>query len=161
MPSFDVVSTIDLQEVDNAVNQVKKEITTRYDFKGAKSSIEYDKEKITILADDNMKLKAIQEILAQKLVKRGIGLRSLEYKEPEKASGDALRQLVILKQGISTDDGRKIVKLIKDQKLKKVQGQIQQDQVRISAPKKDDLQKVISLLKAEIDLELQFVNFRD
>lgn len=162
MPTFDVVSTVDLQEVDNAVNQARKELNTRYDLKNSKSSIEQDKESITIEAEDSMKLKALSEILDQKIVKRGISVRSLDYKEAEKASGDAIRQKIVIKQGISTDDGKKIVKLIKDQKLKKVQAQIQGDQLRISGPKKDDLQAVMELLRTEVtDLDLQFINFRD
>lgn len=161
MPSFDIVSTVNMQEVDNAVNQARKEISTRYDFKDSKSRIDFDKENLTLLADDNMKLRSITEILNQKLAKRGIGLRSLDYQEPEKAGGDMLRQQVVIKQGISTEDARKIVKLIKDASLKKVQAQIQQDQVRVSGPKRDDLQQVIKLVKEKVDLELQFINYRD
>ncbi len=161
MPSFDVVSRVDMQEVDNAVNQARKEIATRYDFRSGKSEIQFDKKAITLIAEDKMRLEAMVEILNQKMVKRGIGIRSLEYKDPEGASGMMLRQSVELKQGISTDDGRKIVKTIKDAKLKKIQAQIQDDQVRVTAPKRDDLQEAIKLLKAEIELELQFVNFKD
>lgn len=161
MPSFDVVSKVDMQEVDNAVNQAIKELANRYDFKNSKSKIEFDKKSITILADDNMKLKAIHEILNTKIAKRGIGVRALDYKEPDTALGGALRQKVEIKQGISQDDGKKIVKTIKDAGLKKVQAQIQQDQVRVTGPKRDDLQEAIALLKKEIDLELQFVNFKD
>lgn len=161
MPSFDVVSRVDMQEVDNAVNQARKEIATRYDFRSGKSEIQFDKKAITLIAEDKMRLEAMVEILNQKMVKRGIGIRSLDYKEPEGASGMMLRQTVELKQGISTDDGRKIVKTIKDAKLKKIQAQIQDDQVRVTAPKRDDLQEAIKLLKAEIELELQFVNFKD
>ena len=161
MPSFDVVSQVDMQEVDNAVNQAKKEIDTRYDFKNSQSKIEHDDSSITLLADDKMKLKALSDILNQKMTKRGVGVRSLEYKAPEEAMGGALRQKVEIKQGISTEDGKKIVKLIKDQKLKKVQASIQQDQVRVTGPKRDALQDVIQLLKDNVKLELQFVNFRD
>ncbi len=162
MPTFDVVSTVDMQEVDNAVNQARKELNTRYDFRNSKSKIDWEKEEITIHADDEMKLKAITEILNQKMTKRGISPRSLDYKESEKASGDAVRQKVIIKQGISTDDGRKIVKLIKELGIKKVQAQIQDEQVRVSGPKRDDLQAVIQMLKEKVTtLDLQFVNFRD
>ncbi|MCC6220188.1 MAG: YajQ family cyclic di-GMP-binding protein [Deltaproteobacteria bacterium] len=163
MPSFDVVSEVDMQEVDNAVNQAKKELENRYDFRNSKSSIELDKTSgITIAADDDMKLKAIKEILNQKATKRGISVRSLDYQEPEKASSGSVRQLVKIRRGISQDDARKIVKLIKDEKLKKVQAQIQQEQVRVIGPKKDDLQEVIALLREKIDsLDLQFVNFKD
>lgn len=161
MPSFDVVSQINLQEVDNAVNQALKEIEHRYDFKNSKSTIEYDKKNITLLADDDMKLKALKQILSEKMAKRGVGLRSLDFKTPESGAGNSLRQKVDLKQGISQDDGRMIVKLIKEQGLKKVQAQIQQDQVRVLGPKKDDLQAVMTLLREKVELELQFVNFKD
>ena len=161
MPSFDVVSKVDMQEVDNAVNHTRKEIENRYDFRGSKSKLELDKESITITADDDMKLKAMQEILSQKCVKRGVGVRSLDFKEPEKAGGMMVRQKVMIKQGISQDDGRLIVKTIKDAGLKKIQAQIQQDQVRVTGPKRDDLQAVIQLLKENIKLDLQFVNFKD
>ncbi len=161
MPSFDVVSRIDMQEVDNALNQAKKEIGTRYDFRGTKCEIEFKDEKIILHADDKLKLSAMTEILNQKMVKRGVGVRSLDYKEVESASGGTLRQNIELKQGISTDDAKKISKLIKDKNLKKVSAQIQGDQVRVNGPKRDDLQAVIAILKAEVDLELQFVNFKD
>lgn len=161
MPAFDIVSKIDLQEVDNAVNQAKKEIATRYDFRNSKSTIEFVDEAIQLFADDSMKLRAMNEILTQKLAKRGLGVRAFDFKEPEQASGEALRQKVELRQGISGDDARKIVKLIKEAKLKKIQAQIQGDQVRVTAPKRDDLQGAIQLVKENIKLELQFVNFRD
>ena len=161
MPSFDVVSNVNMQEVDNAVNQTIKEIQTRYDFKGSKCEVQWDKTSITLLADDKMKLSAMQEMLKQKIAKRGIGLRALDFADPEDASGGSLRQKISIKQGISQDDGKKIVKLIKEEGLKKVQAQIQGDQLRVSGPKRDDLQAVISILKQKVDLELQFVNFRD
>jgi len=161
MPSFDVVSRVDMQEVENAVNQAKKEIVNRYDFRNSKSSIELDKEAITLLADDDMKLKAMQEILSQKVAKRGVGVRALDFKEPEKAAGMMLRQKIMIKQGISQDDAKSIVKLIKDAGLKKIQAQIQQDQVRVTGAKRDDLQEVIKLLREQVKLELQFVNMKD
>ena len=161
MPSFDAVSKVDMQEVDNAVNQVRKEIGTRYDFRGTKCSIELDKTGITLLADDKMKLQAMTDILNQKMVKRGVGTRALDFKEIESAMGESLRQRIDIKQGISTDDARKLVKLIKDQGLKKVTAQIQGDQVRVNGPKRDDLQNVIAILKQDGNLELQFVNFKD
>lgn len=161
MPSFDAVSRVDMQEVDNAINQARKEIANRYDFRNSKSEITLEKENITLVADDRMKLQAMTDILNQKMTKRGVGVRSLDYKEPEEAGGSTVKQLVLIKQGISTEDGRTIVKLIKEQGFKKVQAQIQQDQVRVTGPKKDDLQTVIALLKREIKLELQFVNFKD
>ena len=161
MPSFDVVSRVNMQEVDNAVNQVKKEIGHRYDFRNSKSTIELDDTSITILADDNMKLSAMRDILSEKMAKRGVGLRSLDFAEPEAASLGFVRQKITIKQGISTDDGKKIVKLIKDANVKKVQAQIQQDQVRVTGQKRDDLQAVIRMLKESVELELQFVNFKD
>jgi cyclic-di-GMP-binding protein len=161
MPSFDIVSRVDMQEVDNAVNQALKEIRNRYDFRSSKSTIEFDKKSITLLADDTMKLKALRDTLSEKIAKRGVGVRALDFKDPEEASGSMLRQKIEIKQGISTDDGRTIVKLIKDANLKKVQAQIQQEQVRVTGPKRDDLQSVIALVKANTQLELQFVNFKD
>lgn len=163
MPSFDVVSEVDLQEVDNAINQASKEIDTRFDFRGLNCKIEFDKLKktLTLIASDKMKLQAMTEILNQKMAKRGIGVRSLNYKDPEDASHGALRQTVEIKQGISTDDARELVKIIKAHNLKKVQAQIQGEQVRVTGPKRDDLQNVIAIIKKEVDLELQFTNFRD
>ncbi len=162
MPSFDVVSKVDMQEILNGVNNTKKELESRYDFRGSKSTVELEKDHILINADDEMKLNAIKDILCQKIAKRGIGLKALDLSTPvEKASGMSLRQKITIKQGISQDDGKIIVKAIKDAGLKKVQTQIQQDQVRVTGQKKDELQEVIALLKETIRLELQFVNFKD
>jgi hypothetical protein len=161
MPSFDVVSRVDMQEVDNAVNQAKRELEHRYDFRGSKSKIEFDRQCITLSADDDMKLKAMKEILNQKMVKRDIGLKSLVYKEPEQAAGTMLRQKIEITQGIDTDNAKLIAKKIKDLKLKKVQAQIQGEQVRVSGPKKDVLQEIMQTLDSEINLELQYVNFKD
>lgn len=167
MPSFDVVSQVDLQEIDNAINQAKKEIDNRYDFKGSLAELEPDianktGKKITIKAADKMKLEAMAEILRQKMSKRGISPKALKFEEAEKASGDTLRQIVIIQEGVSTEQGKKIVKIIKDQNLKKIQAQIQGEQVRVTGPKRDDLQVVIALLKEKVDdMALQFVNFRD
>jgi uncharacterized protein YajQ (UPF0234 family) len=162
MPSFDVVSQVDLQEIDNAMNQAKKEIANRYDFKGHLAEIDIEDKKITIKASDKMKLEAITEILRQKMSKRGISPKALKFEEAEKATGDSLRQVVIVQEGISTEQGKKIVKLIKDQNLKKIQAQIQGEQVRITGPKRDDLQAVIAILKEKVDdMSLQYVNFRD
>ncbi|MDD2942728.1 MAG: DUF520 family protein, partial [bacterium] len=126
-----------------------------------KCGIELEKESLTLTADDKMKLSAVVDILKQKVVKRGVGVRALDFKDPEDASLGSLRQKVLIRQGISQDDGKKIVKIIKDAKLPKIQAQIQQDQVRVTGPKKDSLQEVIALLKDKIELELQFVNFKD
>lgn len=161
MPSFDVVSKVDMQEVDNAVNQVRKEISTRYDFRNSKSSVEFDKESIVINADDKMKLNAITDMLNQKMVKRGVGVRALDYQEEEQAMGGSIRQKVLIKQGISTEDGKKITKMIKELGMKKVSAQIQQEQVRVNGPSRDDLQTIIAAIKSSIELELQFVNFKD
>ena len=162
MPSFDVVSRVDMQEVDNAVNQVKRELENRYDFRGSKSAVTLEGEVITILADDNMKLKAMTEILNQKMTKRGISVRSLDYKPIEEASFGAIRQKVAIKQGIATDDAKALVKKIKDANLKKVQASIQGDELRVTGPKRDDLQAAIQFLKTNVtNLDLQFVNFRD
>ena len=151
MPAFDVVSKVDMQEVDNAVNQAIKEIETRYDFRGSRSEIQWDKTNIVIIAEDKMKLSAMQEILKQKAAKRGIGLRALEFKDPEDAFGGSLRQQVDLKQGISQDDAKKISKLIRDEGPKKIQAQIQGDQLRVTGAKRDDLQQVIAYLEARRD----------
>jgi uncharacterized protein YajQ (UPF0234 family) len=160
--SFDIVSEINWQEIDNAVNQSRKEILQRYDFKGSKSSIDYSqKDKtMTILADDDYKLKAVVDILQNKFVKRSIPLKAMKYKTPEQASGGALRQVIEVQQGISKDNCKLIVKIIKDSKIK-VQAAIQDEQVRVSGRNKDDLQSAIALVKgAELDFAVQFVNYR-
>lgn len=163
MPSFDVVSEVDMQEVDNALNQARKEIETRYDFKGSKSEIKHEKDKgIVLVADDTMKLKSLNDIINQKFAKRGISPKSLDAKEAENASGNMLRQIISLKQGIKTEDAKRIVKSLKDSGIKKVQAQIQGEQVRVTGPKKDDLQAAMKIIKENIsDLDLQFTNFRD
>ena len=161
MPSFDVVSTIEMHEVNNGLDQVRREIGTRYDFKGSKSSVELKEGFIEVIADDEMKLSAVQDMLRQRLAKRGISLKSLEFDEAKKAGGDTIRQEVKLKDSLSSDDLKRLNKLVKAAKLK-VTCQIQQDQLRVTGKKRDDLQNVISLLKEQVeDLDLQFVNFRD
>jgi uncharacterized protein YajQ (UPF0234 family) len=160
--SFDIVSEINWQEIDNAVNQARKEISQRYDFKGSKSTIDYSqKEKtITILADDDFKLKAVIDILQNKFVKRSIPLKAMKFKHKEEASGSMVRQVIDVQQGISKDNARLIVKMIKDSKLK-VQAAIQDDQIRVSSRDKDLLQKTIALVKnAELDFAVQFTNYR-
>lgn len=160
--SFDIVSEINWQEIDNAVNQARKEISQRYDFKGSKSTIDYSqKEKtITILADDDFKLKAVIDILQNKFVKRSIPLKAMKFKQKEEASGSMVRQVIDVQQGISKDNARLIVKMIKDSKLK-VQAAIQDDQIRVSSRDKDLLQKTIALVKnAELDFAVQFTNYR-
>jgi cyclic-di-GMP-binding protein len=161
MPSFDVVSKTDMQEVDNAVNQVKKEIGTRYDFRGTDSAVELTPEGITLRSADKEHLNAIYKVLMEKFVKRGVSLRSLDPQELIPGAKQSVRQLIVIKQGISTEKGKELVKLIKDAKLK-VQAQIQDEQVRVTGKNKDDLQACIRLLRgADVGLDLQFNNFRD
>ncbi|KYZ76914.1 YajQ family cyclic di-GMP-binding protein [Anaerosporomusa subterranea] len=158
--SFDVVSEVDLQEVDNAVNQTGKEIAQRFDFRNSKSSLTLEGDKITILADDDFKLKSVIDILQTKVMKRGIGLKNLDYGKIESASHGTVRQIVTIKKGISKEIAKDVVALIKGTKLK-VQAQIMDDQVRISAKNKDDLQAVIGCLRQnDFPVELQFVNYR-
>ena len=161
MPSFDIVSKTDLAEVDNAVQGVAREIGTRFDFKGSKCTIERKEALITILADDDMKLRQMQELLKGYVVRRKLDATALEFKEPQKASGNALRQEVVIKQGIDQTVGKRIVKEIKDSKMK-VQVSIQGDELRVSGKKKDDLQDTIAFVRGlNIEQPLQFVNFRD
>lgn len=161
MPSFDVVSEVDRQEVDNAVNQARKEVAQRYDLKSANAEIELEKDEIRIAASDEYTVKVVVDVLQTKFVRRGISLKALSYAEIEPAGGGRAKQKITVQQGIQTDKAREIVKLIKDAKLK-VQVQIQNDQVRVSGKKRDDLQQVIQLLKQhDFDLPLQFSNFRE
>ncbi len=161
MPSFDIVSRTDLAEVDNAVQGAGREITTRYDFKGSNCSFERTDEKITLKADNDYKLKQMQELLRGYMARRKVEVSALEFGKPEKASGDSLRQVVIVKQGIERELAQKIVKEIKGAKTK-VQAAIQGDELRVSGKKRDDLQATIDLIKGlKIDQPLQYVNFRD
>ena len=158
--SFDVVSIVNMQEVDNAINQTNKEIKQRYDFKKSKSEVSVEEEHIKIIADDDFKLKSVIDILETKLVGRKVPIRNLEYGKVEEASGGTVRQLVKLKQGIESETSRKMVKDIKGLKLK-VQAQIMDDQVRVSGKNRDDLQAVIGFLKEnDYKLALQFINYR-
>jgi len=162
MPSFDVVSTFDMQEVDNAVNTVKRDISTRYDLKGTQAKIDLNKtdKNITIVADNEMHLTAIKDMLENRSVSRKISLKTFEYKEEENSSGMTMRQQVNLKEGISKENATKINKMIKSMKIK-VQSQIQGDQLRVTGKKIDDLQSVISALnKSDIDIPLNFVNMK-
>lgn len=161
MPSFDVVSEVNMQEVRNAVDQAQKEIAQRYDFKGSKSTIELEAEAITIVGDDKMRLESLQEIIRQRLAKRSVSLKSVEFGDPVDASGNTLRQVITIKQGLKQDDLKKINKLLKETKLK-ISSQIQGDQLRVTGKKRDDLQDAIQFLKTSVkDLELQFINFRE
>lgn len=158
--SFDIVSKLDIQELNNAINQAEKEIATRFDFKGSKSSITLEKEELVVLSDDDFKLQNVLDILQSKMAKRGISLKNLEYGKVEPASSGTVRQRIKVKQGIDQDNAKKINVLIRDSKLK-VKSQIQGDQIRVTGKNKDDLQQVIGLLrKADLPLELQFINFR-
>jgi uncharacterized protein YajQ (UPF0234 family) len=160
--SFDIVSEVNLQEVDNAVNQARKEIGQRYDFKGSKSSIELSqKEKtVTVTSDDEFKLKSVVDVLQEKLIKRGVALKALMYSTPEPSAGGTMRQVITLQVGIDKDNAKRIVKMIKDTKLK-VQAQIMDDQVRVTGKNKDDLQSIIAMLrKADLPFAVQFTNYR-
>ena len=162
--SFDVTSSVDLQEVDNAVNQAKKELAQRYDFKGSKSSIELKRAEnlIEILADDNFKMEAVWDILQTRLVRRNVPIKNLTPSEVEPIAGGLVKRTVTLKQGIDSDAAREIVKFLKDQKFKKVQANIQGDQLRVSSPSKDELQGAIRLLRGhDFGVELQFGNYRE
>jgi uncharacterized protein YajQ (UPF0234 family) len=160
MPSFDTVSEVELPEITNAVDQANREVSTRYDFKGSCAKVEQSENLVTVFADSEFQLDQVKDILHNKLAKRGIDLRSLETGKVE-VSNNQTRQVLTVRQGISQDIAREIVKLVKDAKLK-VQVSIQGDKVRVSGKKRDDLQDVIALLRgAAIDLPLQFVNFRD
>ena len=160
MPSFDIVSEVDLQEVRNAVDQANREVGTRFDFKGVDAKFEQSDADIKLTADNEFQLNQMMDILRQKLVKRKVDITSMDIKEPETNLNSA-RQLVIIKQGIDSDTARKMVKAIKGSKIK-VQAQIQQDQIRVSGKKRDDLQQVIAFLReADYGLPLQFINFRD
>ena len=161
MPSFDIVSQVNQQEVKNALEQANKEIANRYDFKGSDARIELKELELTVFADDDFKLGQVMDVLRGRLAKRGVDARSLEPGTVEKISGDKVKQPVKVKSGIEQEKAKSIVKLIKDQKLK-VAGSIQGDAVRVSGAKKDDLQAAIQLVRSSVtDLPLQFINFRD
>jgi cyclic-di-GMP-binding protein len=163
MQSFDVTSGCDLQEVDNAVNQARKEIGQRFDFKGLKVGIDFRRADnlLVLTAPEEMHLKAMWEVLLGKMTRRGVPTRNLKTGAVERAPGGTVKMDVTLQQGIASDTARAIVKLIKDQKLRRVQAAIQADQVRVSSPSRDELQEVIRLLKEEdFGIELQFGNFR-
>jgi Uncharacterized protein conserved in bacteria len=158
--SFDIVSEVDMQEVDNAINQASKEISQRFDFRGSKSSIELSDDEIKVLSDDEYKLKSVIDIIQAKVVKRGISLKNLEYGKIEPAAQGSVRQIVTIKKGISKEKGKDVIAAIKASKLK-VQAQIMDDQVRVSGKNKDDLQAIISYLRqSDFGIELQFINFR-
>jgi len=158
--SFDIVSKVDMQEATNAIHQAQKELEQRFDLKGTGSEISVEKESITLNAPDEMKLRNVLDILEAKLIKREISLKSLEYGKIESSLGGKVKQVVVLKQGIEKDNAKKIINLIKETKLK-VNAQIQDDQIRVVGKNRDDLQAIIAKLRgAELDLDLQFLNFR-
>jgi cyclic-di-GMP-binding protein len=162
MPSFDIVSEVDLQEVRNAVDQANREAGTRFDFKGTDSNIEMTPDELLLTSSTEDRLRALYQVLEEKLVRREVSLKSLEPKGIEEASKGTARQRVVLKAGIGQDEGKKINKLIKDLGLKGVSSQIQGDQVRVTGKKRDDLQQVITACKAaDLGVPLQFNNFRD
>jgi len=161
MPSFDIVSKVDLTEVENALAGMRREIGQRFDFKGSKCEVKREEAVLTLLADDNLKLKQMHELLQGWLARRKIDVAALDYGEPQKASGNALRQVVTIKQGIAGDLAKKVVKAIKDAKLK-VQAQIQGDELRVSGKNRDDLQKAIALVRGlPLEQPVQYVNFRE
>ena len=161
MPSFDVVSRVDLQEVDNAINQARKELQQRFDFRGTGTEISFDKGDLEVRSADEFKVKAAVEVLHAKLARRGVPLKALAPKPIEPGPSGTAKQRIAVQQGVQTDCAREIVKLVKQSRLK-VQAAIQGDEVRVSGKKRDDLQEVIAKLKAaEFPAPLQFVNFRD
>jgi cyclic-di-GMP-binding protein len=160
--SFDIVSEVNMQEVDNAINQARKEIGQRYDFKGSKSSIDLNqKDKVlTLISDDDFKLKSVVDVLQTKLIKRGVPIKALDYGAIEAAASSTVRQIIKLRVGIDKENAKLIVKMIKDTKLR-VQAQIMEDQVRVTGKNKDDLQAIIKLLReAELAFAIQFTNYR-
>jgi cyclic-di-GMP-binding protein len=161
MPSFDVVSKTNMAEVDNALASVTREIGQRFDFKGSKCSVECKDQTITLLADDDTRLKQMHELLKVHFTRRSVDPKALEFKTPQKAAGDTLRQEVIVRQGIDQALAKTLVKHVKDAKMK-AQVAIQGDELRVTGKKRDELQEVIALLKKlDVELPLQYVNFRD
>ncbi len=158
--SFDVVSRVDQQELENALNQARREIENRFDFKNSKTSIESDGKKITLISDDELKLRNVVDVLQSKAVKRGVDIKAFDFGQVEPAAGSTVRQIVTLRVGIPKDQSKVLTEKIKSLKLK-VTAQYQDEQIRVSAKSRDDLQKVIAALKAmEFELPLQFVNYR-
>ncbi len=160
--SFDIVSEVDLQEMDNAVNQANKELSQRYDFKGSKSSISYDRKekKLTLIADNDFKLRSLTDILNGRVVKRGISLKSLKFNEPENAFEGYLRQIVEIATGIDKEKAKDIIAIIKKEGFK-VQAQIEGEKIKVSSPKKDELQAVIAHLRSlDLPIPINFCNYR-
>ena len=161
MPSFDIVSEVNQVEVRNAIDQANKELGTRFDFKGSDARVEYDGKALTLFADDEFKLRQVTDIVVAKLTRRQVDIRALKYGDPEKISGNKMKQAVTVRTGVEQELAKKIVKLLKDSKLK-VQASIQGDAIRVSGAKKDVLQDAIALARKSItDFPLQYQNFRD
>jgi uncharacterized protein YajQ (UPF0234 family) len=163
LSSFDISTGADLQEVDNAVNQATKEVAQRYDFKGSKCAISFDRAKatLTLVADDDFRMKALFDVLQGKLVKRGVPVKNLELGDVTAAAGDTVRREIKLTQGISQEKSKAIVKAIKDRKFKKAQASIQGEEVRVQSPSKDELQEVMAFLRTQdFGIELKFGNYR-
>jgi uncharacterized protein YajQ (UPF0234 family) len=161
MPSFDIVSEVDKQEIDNALNQARKELATRFDFKGTTASIAYEKDKITLTAEDAARLRGLREIAISKLSKRGVDLRNIEQVEPEISSVGHARQELKIQQGLEGNKAKEIIQAIKSQNFK-VQGQLQDRQIRVTGKKKDDLQAVIQFVRSrDFGVATNFKNFRD
>jgi uncharacterized protein YajQ (UPF0234 family) len=160
MPSFDVVSEADMIEVKNAVEQSNKEITTRFDFKGSSAKVEQKDTELTAFADSDFQLSQVRDVLINKLSKRKVDVRFLDEGKVEKIGGDKVKQAIKVKNGIETDDAKKIVKIIKDSKMK-VQASIQGESVRVTGAKRDDLQAAMAMLRKDVDMPLEFNNFRD
>ena len=161
--SFDIVSTTDMAEVQNACNQTMLEIRQRFDFKGSKSEVELDLKnfQVTILADDGHKLNSVIDIFQSKLIKRKVSIKALDYGNIESASGDAVRQIITIQQGIPQDKGKEVMKFIKGLGLKKIQAQIADDQVRVTGKDKDDLQSIMTSLKEkDFGIDMSFTNYR-
>jgi uncharacterized protein YajQ (UPF0234 family) len=161
--SFDVTTGVDLQEVDNAVNQAQKEIAQRYDFKGSKAAIDFQRAEnmLVLVADDDFRMRALFEVVQQKLIKRGVSVKNLDVGEIKPAGGDTVRREIKLKTALDGETAKRVAAAIKDAKLKKVQAAIQGEQVRVTSPSKDDLQQVMTLLRAQdFGVDLKFGNYR-
>jgi uncharacterized protein YajQ (UPF0234 family) len=161
--SFDITTGVDLQEVDNAINQAQKEIAQRYDFKGSKATIDFQRGegKITLVADDDFRMRALFDVLQAKLIKRGVPVKNLDIGEVKPAGGDTVRREIGLKMSLDGDTAKKVVAAIKDAKMKKVQAAIQGDQVRVTSPSRDELQLVMQMLRGkDFGVELKFGNYR-
>jgi uncharacterized protein YajQ (UPF0234 family) len=161
--SFDITSSVDLQEVDNAVNQARKELAQRFDFKGSKSSIDFKRSEnlIELISDDNFKMESVWDILQTRMVRRGVPVKNLDTADPEPIAGGLVKKTIKLTQGIPIERAKEIVQFLKDKKLKKVQATIQADQVRVTSPSKDELQLAMAALRqGDFGVELQFGNYR-